>query len=573
MEKENSPTEITQAMYNIRNAVAGGSIAILNEVQDVKKELSKLYSKPRKEIETSGLMTAMDQKIYVQHFYSDGSTICEPCVLNISGPWIIKQLTIDGRRSPLRMIVFENGGNPVELVFDSKKIKPRRLYELLLKKGFWFNTNIRTVKVSEILYATFAADMEGKESFVDVASLAGWHEKTYENRNTFFFLDVPELAEYPVATTTLTEGVLGKDIVIHYAEYIGKISDEDDRVLIALYPFLSSLSSIFAKTGYREKLVLNLILDDNASLSEVVEMLKITNRGTEGIVDATLPKKQLEKKAACIKDDVFVVDGILRNITASDKKKIKANIARLLEDITGERACSYLEIQKGCTIISDYLMFGSNVCNVAWNIHKTPKRMDKYSQDAMGVVFSEFIKYVEDCYDQVEEWINCHRSKNEQKIAMFEVTYKIFIEFFKVKGFSGMAILGIDKHPDFAKLVAGHQLDVEGLENYFVKIIRKAALKFKFASLETSHVMEQTVRYSKEFLWIPSSLMRSVLRENSLEKHMIVILTHLRDKSILEIKGEGLTVRFRGTEWYKLRRDFFNKPGLADIVDLGEVLA
>lgn len=108
----------------------------------------------------------------------------------------------------------------------------------------------------------------------------------------------------------------------------------------------------------------------------------------------------------------------------------------------------------------------------------------------------------------------------------------------------------------------------------FREIMRKEIQKIMTAEKgEVTRVDQQMVYYNDEFLWIPSELLKQILKKRNLLPARKKLLTKLRERKVL-VTDVGFTKKLmvanQRFETLQIKREFFTRIGEADIVELGK---
>lgn len=108
----------------------------------------------------------------------------------------------------------------------------------------------------------------------------------------------------------------------------------------------------------------------------------------------------------------------------------------------------------------------------------------------------------------------------------------------------------------------------------FREIMRKEIQKIMTAEKgEVTRVDQQMVYYNDEFIWIPSELLKQILKKRNLLPARKKLLTKLRERKVL-VTDVGFTKKLmvanQRFETLQIKREFFTRIGEADIVELGK---
>lgn len=90
---------------------------------------------------------------------------------------------------------------------------------------------------------------------------------------------------------------------------------------------------------------------------------------------------------------------------------------------------------------------------------------------------------------------------------------------------------------------------------------------------EVTRVDQQMVYYNDEFIWIPSELLKQILKKRNLLPARKKLLTKLRERKVLATDvgfTKKLMVANQRFETLQIKREFFTRIGEADIVELGK---
>lgn len=108
----------------------------------------------------------------------------------------------------------------------------------------------------------------------------------------------------------------------------------------------------------------------------------------------------------------------------------------------------------------------------------------------------------------------------------------------------------------------------------FREIMRKEIPKIMVAEKgAVTRVDQPMVYYDDEFLWVPSELLKQILRKRNILPMRKKLLVKLRERKVL-VTDVGFTrklmVANQRFETLQIKRGFFTKIGEADIVELGK---
>lgn len=190
--------------------------------------------------------------------------------------------------------------------------------------------------------------------------------------------------------------------------------------------------------------------------------------------------------------------------------------------------------------------------------------------DAIGRTFFEFVDFCEKNYSDVERIIQAE--KGEKRGADLRIAYAIF------KKFWISCQIDMEKMAEVKMSMIDEALECEldfedDLIGDFVKIVRKEIVRFSVRMKNHETGDEKEIFYNEEFLWIPTQILYQMLVNCGAEREKNQFLEKLRrdGKMITDDGGLSRKLQVAGKrfETYQFRRELFNAPGLADIVELG----
>ena len=193
------------------------------------------------------------------------------------------------------------------------------------------------------------------------------------------------------------------------------------------------------------------------------------------------------------------------------------------------------------------------------------------NNDIPGKVFAAFVMYVEENIQEVTKYLQA--TKSEEPLQIYCVVIKFLVDLFEKYDISMLKELHLENYISIVSHLNKNQENGDITET-FREIMRKEIQKIMTAEKgEVTRVDQQMVYYNDEFIWIPSELLKQILKKRNLLPARKKLLTKLRERKVLATDvgfTKKLMVANQRFETLQIKREFFTRIGEADIVELGK---
>ena len=142
-------------------------------------------------------------------------------------------------------ICFEEQG--ITILGQTRKITGAYLYKLFIKHGAIFNSNIPQAHLNRLLFEFFYYEISSSNEIWDVSAKAGWF-KGFFYHNGKMPLDFKKLStNAPIVQKFFEELPIEENTFEIYAKELLQFTDVASRYIVAIYPFISLMSSHFER--------------------------------------------------------------------------------------------------------------------------------------------------------------------------------------------------------------------------------------------------------------------------------------------------------------------------------------
>ena len=544
-------------------------------IQQIKENIKNVTRKSKKGLISTGMVTMPNGTVGLVKEYNDQTKSAELFILNVLGPWNVTRVIVKETRQEYFWIWFGES-NYFHIIGDCKKLGELYLYRLFVRKGVSFTSSISRKKIGEILYDTFAPLIEKANSNLEISILAGFLDGKYMTKENFMLKYIREFDTVPVMKKSISKNILSEDVVISYANEMQNIKKNNDRLVMGLYPFAGIMASLFEAKGYSLDIVLNAVMLDNHLYDKVCFYLQVLNRNRCTPFAGDVNKKELMEELKNCKDEIMIVDfrssgGFSRH----EKNKIQNNLRELYAIYTRQKVCNENLPPKGLVTISDSIAFETNIFNIFFDSENfVEDEVNERAAQAIEAVFFNFIEFVTENFEYVVNQIGTHTyQKKEAGVSIFTSIYTIVKEFWNKNGYDFHKIMGLDMEIKFEMVFKQGFCDTAELLEIFVYAFRNEVKNCVILSKYDKQRYGEAIRYDESFLWIPSTELKDILKNQGLEEYKYILLLECKKKGILKTDSEGFTRKLQvggeRSEFYQFQRDFFDRPGLVDFTKTG----
>lgn len=531
--------------------------------------------KKRKSILKRSLAVVMNGDIIINLYFDDNTSGCVRFIENVRGPWqvfsvIVQELAV----SRYFGICFEQG---VGIIGEVDKAKGKLLYQKMIEAGIIFSAQVNRQQVAELLYETFAAQIVYTEDKLELSSLAGWYKGKFQRAETFPFQKAAEFQQFPVLRKHLPEVQADGAWWKTYFHEMKKIASWKDRCFVMLFQFAGVTQTLLQEEGCPFRNIINFVILKEFPRKTICQWLQVFNREEMRLMAVEASEKIWGEMLAESKDENFIVDfsvpdgssKYMRNKTAQRQNRLLGIV------LDGQPISGGAGFKSALVMLSGDVCLRRPVYNAFVDGEFFKNDLDVEAGDAeksVGILLNRFLTYCEEELFEVRRIMRSVGRNNEN--AGLEAVWKVMEQFWKSEGIDIYKEAEIPQKPDFSKIIEDQKQDAEEICQYFKKAVRKSARSYIFWEKADSLPLGSEIRYDKNFLWFPPSVLNEILKESGLHKFKPEILLRLKQEGVLRTDPEGFTRKLQieneRKERYQFERKFFTAAGDVEIVRLGK---
>lgn len=544
---------------------------VLENTNGLAKQLESFKTRERKKLTGHVGIESPNGQTLMKINYDDGSYQLDNLIGNWIGPTTVSEIKRPGRDNADYYWVHYSSSNK-SVIGKIKGLSAGRLYSDFSEAGALFNEKFSASQIGRALYNLFAYRIKHTENTVSLEDLGGWFQGVYLTKDNFPFKHEFKGENLPVLQKTLSNLPLTKDVLQDYIIEVQSITDEQDRKILMVYPYVGILSSLLEKAGRRNEIVLNIIPYEKLPLRRIGNWLYVTERKQLNPMSADVKNSLIKKTCASVKDETLFLDFRMTAESNHIKAKIDKFHAKVVEAFLGNYSINETIHPMALVTISNALYPGNNVCNIL--LGKDSVRDTETNSDTMRCVYANFIHFVERHINEVEEFIAKSLRGSESSAIIFEVVLEIVKCFWENKGVSLEEILGINyRDKSFTTILQERSFDEEELLKSFVQAVRSEAHNFRFLKSDDKTNDGDAIRYDREHYWISFKNLEAICKAQGLTEYLKEIRLALKDEGILRTDADGMTrklqINGQRREFYQLRREAFEKIGQTPVYMLG----
>lgn len=568
-------------LMNAVQYVSGQVNTVSNQIQvgmdEVIRKVDIATRKPRKARTSEQMICLQDGTLAILNVYDDGSKDVTPFIVNARGPWTVMRLMLcDAESDEFFGIILENPS--AGIIGRYKKLRPNYLYDLFIKAGIKFDLGITRGKISEILFVTFAPQIESPQNIVTISSKAGWMNGKMISRENFSFAAVRDFAKLPVMQKSFASIEMSKQMWEVYFHELNCVCGWRERFWIMVFPFVGILSSLLNEGKRRNRFSLNIVPVGKFSTRRCCSWFQLFNRNNLCPVDADLTEKELLKKIEETKDEVLILDCRSKRGENVYQKGKKSNIQEKTQALfSRDRDLQAGEVEAGLVTISDDLVCDSFVYNILLS-EESLKSSDvsaELVEKSVGGVMAEFIRFVETQLTEVKHILKKSGQIHNTQAELLEKVLEIVRMFGEYEGINFLVSAGLREDFDVMRVIDQGFSEPEDIMSAFVKAIRREAKNFVFVKKEKANLCSDEICYDEDYVWLASEQLKCILKRQGLGKYVTEILHTAQSCQMIKTDADGsLTRRLQcghiRQEKYQFCRNLFDDEGIASIVDLGK---
>ncbi len=564
----------TQSEY-CKTKVDGQEVKLYQRADRVDYRISKTQ---RKKVDRQ-LAELSTGELVIVDIFNDGTWLPGAYITGVQGPW--KAYNVEVEQKDLENVLFSlhfEGSNDW-IVGEVKKLSGKYLHDLLVQMGVHIKTAFSKNSIREALYEGFAGAIHLTQSTVSISALAGWHNGKFQCAESYVFAKSPWAKDFPVMQKHFAMLEMEEKTAERYFCELNQISDEKDRLLISVFPFAAFISSLLRKDGLALNFGLNFVIVSGFDKSKICSWLQTFNRKILLPLDADVTDKEMKEILRGINDEVLMLDGTF-NEDEDDyrKKKKKRSLLQAIRVINGEERVSGRISEAVCAgiatfsndIVEDEHMFNIFITE---DFHGG-RECGFITEKVMEKILTSFIKFVrKEMGNSLHDIIIQPRQFADSRCKILKISFDIVQKFWEERGIDFMGSIGAE-NVSFEAFFDGSMYDGDDMIEEFAIGFRREVRNYFFTDGDMNDRPEgKCIHYDEAYLDIPTGIFRKILGAIGLKSYERPLLVELKRRSFLSAYGEGytskkMTAGERRTV-YKIKRDLFNRDGLADIVALG----
>lgn len=568
--------EILSAVQCVSGQVNAVSNQIQNGVDAVIRQVEVATRKPRKKRTTSQLACLQEGSIVILDAYDDGSQEVHPFIVNARGDWTVMRIVIEERTSDEFFgIVLENPS--IGIIGRYEKLKAVYLYDRFVRTGIRFDPGVTKNKIADLLFTTFAPQIEAPKRTLTISERAGWINGKMISRETFQFAEVREFASFPVMKKSLISIDMTGEMWDAYFGEMKSICGWRDRFWIMIFPFVSVLSSLLNQEKIGNRICLNIIPVGKISAKRCCSWFQIFNRSNLSPLDADITEKALSKVISETRDEVLVLDCRSKageSTYLTGKKKRNQELVTAI--FSGDRDLQTGKAEAGLVMISDDYLRDSMVYNILLSDEslKTSTAPAELVESGISGVISEFIQFAENYLSEIQHILKRPEAINMEQAAAVEKVLEIIRMFGRYEGLDFLSEAGLREDFDVQHVLESVYEEPDDILEMFVQAVRREAPKFFFVQKEKADLSENVICYDECYLWISSVQLKNILKRHGLGKYVTQILHEAKKCQKLKTDSDGSATRrlqcgHVRQERYQFCRELFDTVGTVNIVELG----
>ena len=359
-----------------------------------------------------------------------------------------------------------------------------------------------------------------------------------------------------------------------YIHILNMVKNTELRLLLLVHPMAAMLSSI----SERAAPVINFIVEGKIRYA-LAYMTQVFERYKPIIHTTSQTQKEIDKILSRVRDETVVFSADFeRHMSAYEQNKMERNVDEVIDVVSGMKIlpAPYMrKVTAGGSIFSNYEISDKRVITEYVDDEDFEEAFMNYASwennDIPGKVFAAFVMYVEENIQEVTKYLQA--TKSEEPLQIYCVVIKFLVDLFEKYDISMLKELHLENYISIVSHLNKNQENGDITET-FREIMRKEIQKIMTAEKgEVTRVDQQMVYYNDEFIWIPSELLKQILRKRNILPMRKKLLVKLQERKVL-VTDVGFTrklmVANQRFETLQIKRGFFTKIGEADIVELGK---
>lgn len=581
MQKNLNDQELVQTLNNLGNQIGFNNQLLLDNVQAIASKAEYYVRKGRKKQIGQNLIVSENSYLSIKKSFDDGSSDYIQISNILTGKVSVYKLVFRGNNPKnFFAILFEN--EDIFITGIIEKLSPRYIFERFIMTLGPFLQGATQTLIANSLFEYFAPKIEHTNQKKIFPSLAGWDiNGDFFHADNFIFRGNTEFSGFPVFKKSFENANLTQGVIDTYFHEINNIFDEENRLLIALCPFQGIINSLFYEMGKHANFSLNFIDADPISQKEICALIKIFNRKSLIPITLDLSEKKLDGLLSTSNDEVIICDARYLGYSNTFQKKIKKNQKKVINATNGRRSMNSENegiSNFSCVLFSDERILEYGVKNIFVGddfFREKPSTFMFMENKVMEALFSNFIPYVRKNLEIIWEIMIREKDKNGDIQKTAESVYEILTLYWEEKGISFSEKINLSNPQIWKKIIDDEIYNDEEILGLFIEIFRKQTKNI--CAIEKKRNAEYhpySIYYSEEYIWIPTEIFRKILANEKMFTRLNNLLQMLKEHGELVTDNSGFSRKIQvsgnGIESYQIRRNFFNSPGIVEIIDLAK---
>ena len=572
-----SRMEMNQNFQQTNNLVCSVGNTLVNKVDRVEKTINRELSKKKRSIVNYRLLVR-EKDLAVERIFDNDYSDYKVLIPKLAEGLGVYNIKFEGI-SDLNKKYYEIWINNRGIIGNINKISGKDIYNDLLAANVEIYDVIPVSKIYELLNKFFRSALLQNENEEIIAGRAGWLGDTYyHSLNARRFANIIKY-DFPIYSKVLTQGKIDKFIIRTYFNILNGIDNNIDRLLLCLYPYMGILATIFNEHDIQLPKTLNLVFIDTTYKRNILRMLKIFNRNSQGVVGFDMSDKNLEKLLIETKDEVLVMDACIGNAATKYKKDKAKNTVLKIASIASKE----IEIKGGkeetnlaVAFATDQYIINELIYNIVVDEFFMKENTEESNLDVFGIIFSDFIEYAMRYLLEIKDIISKKRNCGN-KSKVLNITLEILNEYFNLKGFCFEDEIGANKGDLYNLFDIEGKSNDEELLDMFIKAFRKSMPNFCVQHKEIAlEMLDECIYFDENFMWVSKYALDYVLVISGLVQNRNRILQLLSEQRYLITDGKGYTKKLQINKdrrpFYQIDLSLFNKnyDELVSIIALGD---
>lgn len=567
---------------DLQNQIACNTSIITNEFYSLHRHIDQKCAHMRRKKTSHNLTRDQAGNLMLVQYYDNGT--CEGFYLfnrSLGNFCVYKLHTEDYKcENELFLIYFPNTN--IWIIGETSKLSEKYIYELFLQQEVPFNQSLPRAKVQRTLYEFFKGLIFSCENITTVPALAGWFAQRFRYRENI--AKSPSLRELPIATKNFEVLPLKDSTFTLYKEFLQRFKDDNSRLMIALYPIISMLASIFKDFRGNINFALNLVPTSSLRSADVAEYFQIFSRDVLNIFSYEISRNNIKKILSTSKDEILLMDMRLSETRDYYRIKRRNEHFEFVSSVLFGRTCLPSQTghaaSAGLVTICDEVILKPDVYNIPtgsefdalsiYNEHKV--NLFKESK-IMVRIFSQFIRFVERTGDDFFNIFTRNTFAQTHAGSILEITYNLFCHFWKTHNIDFTKELKFPNKIDFDNILLPETtLEDEDVAIFLDRIVENVG-QYAIVPKRSFLAGGNAIFYDETFLYMPENLFKEICHSFGLKDFRRYMLK-LRAQGKLSTGQDRLlkqvVVNHQTLSCYVFNRNLFRHEGQIDIVNLGK---